>query len=395
MTTVIAFLIIVYVLIVATDFVVWRRVCRRHLDGWRRRVYAGFTTLSDALPLLSWLVNVLLPDNTPAVVVVSMWMNTLYIISVLPRMVWYMFLPFRRHKFVRIAAVATATAVAAIPIYGVFFGRKNIEVKSVDISSERLPDSFDGFRILLFSDLHIGTMLCPDSEIATFVETANAQKADMVIFTGDLVSIRHTELDERRMKMLSGITVPYGVWASIGNHDTGIYVKDTVALPKLLNKELLLDKIEAMGWRIADDSTVYIRRGNDSVSLSGISFSERLYEMRHSAHMEDVDISDVYEGVPAHIYNITMSHLPQLWDNIIAGGYGDLTLSGHVHSMQTKVRVAGMDISPARIFYRRWSGLYEQNGHSLYINDGIGCVGACMRIGASPEITVITLHKSK
>lgn len=387
-----AFIILIYAAVVLTDFLVLRRLYRRRSAGLPLKIFTVFAALSDALPLLIWCAGVVFEDNTPSVVLFSMWMATLYIISVLPRLTWYILMPLARTRFMRIAACVVALSVAAIPLYGLFAGRRNIVVKEVEISSERIPESFDGFRIALFSDLHIGTMLNPDAETAAAVAAIAEQEADMVLFCGDLISIRHSELDERRMALLSGVSAPYGVWASIGNHDTGIYVKDTISMPKLQNKELLLDKIRSLGWRIVDDTTVFIRRGRDSLSLSGISFSEELFDIRHSAHMDDVDISGVYNGVPEHIFNITLSHLPQLWDNITAAGRSDLTLSGHVHGMQSNVRIAGVDLSPARLFYRRWSGYYEHDGRFLYITDGMGYVGVFMRIGVPPEVTVITLR---
>ena len=82
-----------------------------------------------------------------------------------------------------------------------------------------------------------------------------------------------------------------------------------------------------------------------------------------------------------------------MWQQIVALGRGDLTLSGHVHSMQFKMRLFGREVSPAQLMYREWSGLYENDDKYLYINDGIGYVGYPMRIGAYPEITVIELRK--
>ncbi|MBQ2393536.1 MAG: metallophosphoesterase, partial [Alistipes sp.] len=78
-------------------------------------------------------------------------------------------------------------------------------------------------------------------------------------------------------------------------------------------------------------------------------------------------------------------------------GYGDLTLSGHTHAMQIKLPLGKRcrGLSPARIIYPRWSGRYDQDGHTLYIGDGVGYIGYPMRIGAHPEITLITLRQCK
>lgn len=86
-------------------------------------------------------------------------------------------------------------------------------------------------------------------------------------------------------------------------------------------------------------------------------------------------------------------HIPQLWGQIADAGYGDLTLAGHVHSMQMKLRLFGRAFSPAQLLYTRWSGRYDEGGRTLYINDGTGYVVFPMRLGAYPEITLITLRR--
>lgn len=114
---------------------------------------------------------------------------------------------------------------------------------------------------------------------------------------------------------------------------------------------------------------------------------------RHDRTLPGYDIGPTYRDVPEGLYNITAAHVPQLWDRILGTGHGDLTLSGHVHSMQSKFRLAGCAFSPAQLLYRRWSGPYEEQGRTLYVNDGIGCVGFPMRIGANPEITLFELRR--
>lgn len=93
-------------------------------------------------------------------------------------------------------------------------------------------------------------------------------------------------------------------------------------------------------------------------------------------------------------FNITLAHVPQLWEQITTAGYGDLTLSGHVHAMQLKIRFSGRGWSPASWLYEHWSGRYDNDdGRTLYINDGTGYVGYPMRLGARPEITLLTLKQ--
>lgn len=317
------------------------------------------------------------------------WGVYLFLLLVVPRILFYIFYILRLY----IIGFIVAAGVFVLILWGAAFGRTNLIVNRVDIYSDSLPESFDGFTIAQFSDLHIGSLLNSDREIGEVVQLINDLHPDIIIFSGDLVNIRHNELDVKTMELLGSLTAPYGVVSAIGNHDVGHYIKDSVSLSKEHNLDSLITKQRAMGWQLIQDSTVYLLNSNDSISLSVLDFSPALQGSRHSSQFPEVDLTSVYRNIPNSSFNITVSHIPQLWDQITALGYGDLTLSGHVHSMQMKLSVAGHKFSPAQLMYDRWSGLYENNGKYLYINDGIGYVGFPMRLGADPEITLLTLRR--
>ncbi|MBP3482377.1 MAG: metallophosphoesterase [Alistipes sp.] len=386
--------ILFYMATVAADYAVYMRYVSKLSVKTLRIAFIVFASVTDLIPLSIPSIMLFVTDNTPTVMNTVMWLFTIYIISVLPRIAFYVFLPAGgRRRITLILGTAVAVSVASYLIYGLIIGRKNIVIKETEIYSENLPKPFDGFRIVQFSDLHIGTLLNPEKETRALVEAINASHPDIVVFSGDLVTIRHSELDERRMELLSAIDGP--VFATVGNHDTGIYILDSVSLPKYENSRVLLEKERALGWTVLDDTTAYIRRGCDSISVTGLSFSDELHEFRHLTDIPDFDISHGYDGVPEDMFNITVSHIPQLWSSIIACGRGDLTLAGHVHGMQAKLRIGSYEWSPAKLFYKEWSGLYERDGHKLYINDGIGYVGMFIRAGVRPEVTVITLKCSE
>jgi predicted MPP superfamily phosphohydrolase len=150
-----------------------------------------------------------------------------------------------------------------------------------------------------------------------------------------------------------------------------------------------------MGWRVVDDTTECIVRGGDTLTLTGIGFSRELLEHRHSANVADsLDLRPIYKSVPRDKFNVTISHMPQLWRKIAALGYGDLILSGHVHAMQMKGCIGGFEFSPAQLMYREWSGHYTVPESQLYITDGVGSVGFHLRIGAPPEISELMLRRA-
>ena len=356
------FLLLLSLLFAGVDFLFYRVRMRRHSERLRR-AFVWFAVFSDALPIVVVLLLKAVPDNTTGWMQAAQWFTFVFLLLIGCRYGYYFGLLFDRHRsFSRVGALF-AVGCAVWLVWGAAWGRQALRVNEVEIRTAALPAAFDGFRIVQFSDLHIGTLVRPER-------------------TSDVLAI------------LGRLRAPYGVISTLGNHDVGLYIKDTVALPRAENNRQVIDRQRKIGWRMLLDSTLYLRRGSDSISVTGISFDPTLQKFRHSFDLPEISLATAYEGMPEGMFNLTVSHLPQLWPNITALGRGNLTLAGHVHSMQIKGHLFGRAFSPAQLMYDRWSGRYDDAaGNTLYINDGIGYVGFPMRLGADPEITLFTLKK--
>ena len=318
-----------------------------------------------------------------------MWLFWAWIVTVLPRLAFYAF------NFVNLRRTGYVAACASVlfVIWGTTRGRTSIRVNRVEICSDRIPEAFDGFRFVQITDTHVGTLVRPERELTRLADSVNALRPEAVFFTGDLVNIRAGELDERTTALLRRIAGP--VWSVTGNHDVGTYVKDSLRFLAAGEAREVVARQRAMGWTVLEDTTVYLRRGADSISLTGLSFDPALRERRHDRDLPGTAIPKAYAGVPDSLYNITLVHIPQLWEQIVEAGYGDLTLAGHVHSMQLKIRPWGRGWSPAKWIYKHWSGRYDTGRHTLYVNDGTGYVAYPMRLGAWPEVTLFTLKRCR
>ncbi len=384
--TFLLFFILLFLTAVAADYCFWKRHCaslRRH------RWFAAWMVCSH-LPLLvmilsGWLAR----DNTTGLMLVSIWLFWTWLLLTLPRMVYYLF---RRMHLPRVGIVI-GVGVAGALIWGATIGRTTLHVSRTEICSAKLPAAFDGFRIVQLSDMHIGTLVSPERELQRIVDSMEALQPDLVVFTGDLVNIRSSELNDRNTAVLRRLQAPYGVFSVTGNHDAGVYIKDSMRHPAAESLREVIAWQRRMGWQVLEDTTVYLARGGDSISFSGISFDPALRKKRHDSELPPARLDVVYRGVPDSLFNITAVHLPQLWTQVLDFGYGDLTLAGHVHSMQMKLRIGGRSFSPARLLYKRWSGRYDDGARTLYINDGTGYVLYPMRLGAWPEISLITLRR--
>lgn len=371
-------------LAIAADCVHFYR--RRRRKNPASRTLIAWIVVTDALPVISSVISALSRDNGTGLMYVYMWLFWGWIITVLPRLAFYVF----NFIHLRRTGYAVAGALVLFFLWGTTWGRTRIHVNRVEICSERIPEAFNGYRFVQITDTHVGTLVRPGRELTRLADSVNALRPDAVFFTGDLVNIRAEELDERVMALLRRIEGP--VWSVTGNHDVGTYIKDSVRFPAADEAREVVARQRSMGWNVLEDTTVYLRRGADSISLTGLSFDPALRERRHDRDLPGTAIPSAYNGIPDSLYNITLVHIPQLWEQIVEAGYGDLTLVGHVHSMQFKIRPWGRGWSPAEWIYKHWSGRYDSGRHTLYVNDGTGYVAYPMRLGAWPEVTLFTLR---
>jgi len=269
-----------------------------------------------------------------------------------------------------------------IIIYGSFIGRTQFDVKEVTYTSSRLPQAFDGYRIVQLSDIHIGSWHGNVSAIQKLVDLVNQQHPDLIVFTGDLVNHRTVELDGFQ-EILAGLKAKDGVYSVLGNHDYGPYYhwKDKHAEAENLSD--LKQRQAAMGWKLLNNEHDILKQGNDSIALIGV---ENEGEPPFSQHG---DLTKAMRGTEG-MFQILLSHNPTHWRReVLPQSNVDLMLAGHTHGMQMKLG----NYSPASYIYPEWCGMYLEKTRGLYVNLGIGYVGLPFRFGAWPEITVLTLRR--
>lgn len=376
--------------VISLDYKAYRKLIAQTPHRAVKYSFIAVVAISYLMILLTpiFMYFVINEENCSYMMKTSMIFLTTYLLLSIPRLVFYIFwLPTKRRQWIW-AGAAVSSIVLITFLYSVFITRTDYEVKRVQIAYKSLPASFDGYKLVFISDIHTGSMINPSDDISEIVGIINSLDADAVLFGGDIINVHHSELSSSVLNEFSLLKARDGVYAVLGNHDTGAYIKNSNKGKREANITNLVAKMESAGWVVLRDSTEYICRGNDSIAITGIDYGENLLEYKHSMDaVNGVDLNSIYKNVPDSVFNITISHLPQLWHSLCDGGYSDLTLSGHIHSMQ--IKIAGL--SPAALMYDEWTGLYSREKGKLYINDGIGCVGYLARVGARPEITLIEL----
>ena len=270
-------------------------------------------------------------------------------------------------------------------IYG-FSNKYNYQIRHIPLAYSNLPPAFKGLKIVQISDVHSGSF---DNKKAVErgVQKILDLKPDLILFTGDLINDRATEMHGYE-EVFARLKAPMGVFSTLGNHDYGDYVKWPTDEARDQNIEDL-KKIQAgMGWRLLMNEHVVLEKDGQEIALIGIeNWSAKARFPRHGKMWE------AYPGAEKYPFKILMSHDPSHWDAEVRTKYGDidLTLAGHTHGMQFGIEIPGFRWSPVKYVYDEWAGLYESGKQKLYVNRGFGFIGYPGRVGILPEITLLEL----
>ena len=271
-------------------------------------------------------------------------------------------------------------ATCAYIIFGAIFGKEFFQVKEVTFASADVPPAFDGYRILQLSDMHTGSWTDQGNALQRAVSLCNAQHPDLIVFTGDLVNSRADEL-KPFMPILSQLQAKDGVYSVLGNHDYGTYVHWDTEADRLANIDTLISRERQMGWHMLMNEHHILHRGNDSIALIGVENSGNPpFPNRGNLHKAQKGTENLFK--------VLLSHDPTHWRReVLPRTDIQLMLAGHTHDMQ--VNLFGFSFS--KFVYSEHRGMYLEAGRGLYVNVGLGFVMFPMRLGAWPEITIITL----
>lgn len=390
-------ILIVVIVCPAIDIYIWSAIKRFRANSRAYGIARNAQIIVCALAILLIVVGYFLPSSrgSDVLLVTKMWLLFAFISIYLSKALFVVvdliaripqIFRHRRSHLVSAIAVILGFLLFGGMWYGALINRFRTQTIHIDAPVANLPDSFDGYRVVQISDLHTGTYGSDTTFLAGLVDKVNALKPDAVFFTGDIVNRGSSEL-EPHTATLSRLTAPDGVYAILGNHDYGDYFSWGSPAEKQANMQHLYDLYDNIGWRLLRNETAWLRRGSDSIAVIGV---ENIGDPPFPVYGS---LDKAYPSGADGTAKILLSHNPAHWNSDIRDSKTPndigLTLSGHTHAMQMEL----LGISPAALRYPTWGGMYSDGeGRNLYVNIGAGTVGLPMRLGATPEITVITLR---
>lgn len=302
-------------------------------------------------------------------------------------------------RYGRLVGVAFAAVIIALVAYGMTAGFRPLVVRQVEYASADLPAAFDGYRIVQFSDAHVGTLTGSRQElVGQLIDSINGQAPDMIVFTGDMQNIQPEELIPPMMTFRQ-LYARDGVFAVLGNHDYAVYQTGSDA-DKAVNCQLTQDVIRKMGFDLLLNEHRIIRRDSDSIVVAGMEnwglagrmpkrgdVAKTLIGLNLSSQ-NLAPLGEVGRGLP---FVLMLQHDPTCWrEKILPECGAQLTLSGHTHGGQFSL----FGWSPAALAYSEWQGMTFEGPRALYVSTGAGSL-IPFRLNQPREIVVITLRKKK
>lgn len=311
--------------------------------------------------------------------------------------------PSRRYFFKTATALAGAGPFLTA-VYGFAAERLAYQVRRVEIPVPNLPAGLEGLKIVQISDIHLSGYM-PRNQVRRAVDMANDLSADIALATGDFITGAGDPIADC-IDEVARLRAPLGVWGCNGNHEIYARAEDTAQY-----------LFAQAGMKLLRSDNAQIEFNGASFNLIGVDYQrERTPGGRRIQMLAGVDPL-VRRDMP----NILMSHNPNSFNRAAELGI-ELTLSGHTHGGQIQVEILDHRLSPARFITDYVAGLYQrplfaaapndraasnsvfETSHgslfanrpmsTIYVNRGLGTVGAPVRLGVPPEITLLTLRRA-
>ena len=253
-----------------------------------------------------------------------------------------------------------------------------LQVTKYTITSEKIPDNFNGYKIAVISDLHNAKIGKENEKLINMLEST---KPDIIAITGDMIDSRHTNIEVSLNFAKEAVQIAPCYYVA-GNHESRI--EDYNDFEK---------KLSEIGVNILNDKQIKIEKEGQNISLLGVK--DATFQKGHNIYSYDVFTDKKLKNFEfkSDEYTVLLAHRPEIFD--VYSSYDiDLVLSGHTHGGQIRVPFIGSIAVPDQGFFPNYDvGLYTENNTKMIISKGIGNSMVPLRINNPPEIVLVTLTK--
>ena len=276
-----------------------------------------------------------------------------------------------------IVLTVVASLLIALVIWTVW-GNTALELNTYTVSSGRLPEAFDGYRIAHISDLHNTEMGKDNDKLLNMLREA---KPDIIAITGDLIDSRNTDIEIALQFVEEAVKIAPCYYVT-GNHEARVseYLDD------------LKNGLTELGIIILEDERVDLDKNSETITLIGIndpSFKSD-YLFGDSETVVETHLQELMNE--SYSFTLLLSHRPELFE-IYVNNEVDLVLSGHAHGGQFRLPFVGGLVAPNQGLSPKYdAGLYAEENTNMIVSRGIGNSILPFRFNNRPEVILIELQ---
>ena len=280
----------------------------------------------------------------------------------------------KKKKFIFLAVVAAVLVALAIWIA---WGNTALELNTYTVSSAKLPESFDGYRIAHVSDLHNTEMGKDNEKLLAMLRDADP---DMIAITGDLIDSRDTDIEIALQFVREAVKIAPCYYVT-GNHEA-----------RVNEYGALKAGMEAAGVTVLEDVKTKISMEGETITLIGVNDPsyQTDYLFGDSETVMNTKLEDLHTEHDG--FTILLSHRPELFDTYVDQDI-DLVLSGHAHGGQFRLPFIGGLVAPNQGLFPEYdAGIYTEDNTNMLISRGVGNSILPFRINNRPEVILIELQ---
>ena len=280
----------------------------------------------------------------------------------------------KKKKFI---FLAVAAAVLVALVIWIAWGNTALELNTYTISSSKLPQSFDGYRIAHVSDLHNTEMGKDNEKLLAMLRDADP---DMIAITGDLIDSRNTDIEVALKFVREAVKIAPCYYVT-GNHEARVNEYGE-----------LKAGMETAGVTVLEDVRTEISMEGATITLIGVNDPsyQTDYLFGDSETVLNTKLEDLHTEDGE--FTVLLSHRPELFDAYTDHGI-DLVLSGHAHGGQFRLPFIGGLVAPNQGFFPEYdAGIYTEGNTNMLVSRGIGNSILPFRINNRPEVILIELQ---
>lgn len=285
----------------------------------------------------------------------------------------------RRKRMYTIVIVLLLLLVVLLRIY---IDNEIPKVSNVEIKSSKLPEVFDGYKIVQLSDLHSKSF---GNNNEMLIDMIDKESPNIIVMTGDMVTANEKDFTVF-YSLVKELTKKYRVYYVYGNHEGELSLKLKSEITAFLKEN---------GVIVLDNDYISIEKNNEKINLYGLCYTQKYYSYKGGKKhiITENYIKNKLGTIDKNKYNILLTHNPLFFDAY--SGYGfDLILSGHVHGGLIRLPFIGGILSPERKFFPQYSaGVYEKGNSKLVVSRGLSRGTKGFRFFNRPDVVSITFKK--